>query len=120
MSSISRYTSADAVFTAGGGTQINGYAFGQGANCNGDNCRERSGGGGGYYGGENNPYCSGGGSGYIENSLLNKKVMYCYNCTESTEENTKTISTICSEESPTENCSKEGNGYARITLISVS
>lgn len=44
--------------------------------------------------------------------------MYCYNCQESNEENTKTISTTCSEETPTENCAKKGNGYARITLVS--
>ena len=43
--------------------------------------------------------------------------MYCYNCTESSEENTKTISTICEEETPTEKCVKKGNGYARITYI---
>ena len=44
--------------------------------------------------------------------------MYCYNCEESTEESTKTISTTCTSETPTENCSKQGNGYAKITLIS--
>ena len=43
--------------------------------------------------------------------------MYCYNCTESTEESTKTISSTCVNEIPTENCAKSGNGYARITLI---
>ena len=78
-----------------------------------------AGGGGGYYGGgsiEHGP--AGGGSGYIGNSLLTEKSMYCYNCTESTEENTKTISTTCTSATPTVNCSKQGNGYARITLIS--
>ena len=60
-----------------------------------------------------------GGSGYIGNSLLTNKVMYCYNCEESNEENTKTISTTCNEETPTVNCSKKGNGYARITLVSI-
>ena len=44
--------------------------------------------------------------------------MYCYNCTESSEEATKTISTTCHSSTPTENCAKIGNGYARITLIS--
>ena len=43
--------------------------------------------------------------------------MYCYNCTESSEESTKTVTTTCNEETPTENCAKKGNGYARITLI---
>ena len=58
-----------------------------------------------------------GGSGYIGNSLLTDKTMYCYNCTESSEESTKTVSTTCAEETPTENCAKKGNGYARITYI---
>ncbi len=75
-----------------------------------------SGGGGGWYGGG---FAGGGGSGYIGNPLLANKVMYCYNCEESTEESTKTISTTCSEETPTNYCSKKGNGYARITLISI-
>ena len=43
--------------------------------------------------------------------------MYCYNCKESNEENTKTISTIGSEEIPTSYCAKKENGYARITLV---
>ena len=82
-----------------------------------------SGGGSGYYGGGSgwsNGSSAGGGSGYIGNSSLTNKVMYCYNCSESSEENIKTISTTCSSETPTENCSKKGNGYARITLVSVS
>ena len=76
-------------------------------------------GGGGYYGGGATTYAggAGGGSGYIGNSLLTEKSMYRYNCTESTEESTKTISTTCVNETPTENCAKSGNGYARITLI---
>ena len=73
-----------------------------------------SGGGSGYYGGS---FAGGGGSGYIGNSLLTNKAMYCYNCEESSEESTKTISTTCAEETPTENCAKKGNGYARITYI---
>lgn len=60
---------------------------------------------------------SGGGSGYIGNSLLSNKAMYRYNCEESSEESTKTISTTCVEETPTSNCAKKGNGYARITYI---
>ena len=58
-------------------------------------------------------------SGYIGNSLLTNKVMYCYNCEESFEESTKTISTTCSEETPTSYCAKKGNGYARITIVSI-
>ena len=78
-----------------------------------------SGGGGGYYGGGQGKmaYAGGGGSGYIGNSLLTNKAMYCNNCEESNEESTKTISTTCAEETPTSNCAKKGNGYARITYI---
>ena len=80
-------------------------------------------GGGGFYGGgsgDNASYSSGGGgSGYIGNPILKDKVMYCYNCEESSEESTKTISTTCSEETPTSNCAKKGNGYVRITLVSI-
>ena len=77
------------------------------------------GGGGGYYGGASG-FGGGGGSGYIGNELLINKVMYCYNCTESSNESTKTISTTCTNETPTENCSKQGNGYAKITFISTN
>ena len=76
------------------------------------------GGGGGFYGGNSQQAIGGsGGSGYIGNTLLTDKSMYCYNCQESTEEATKTISTTCANETPTENCAKIGNGYAKITLI---
>lgn len=73
-------------------------------------------GGGGYYGG-NVGGPGGGGSGYIGNSLLTEKTMYCYNCEESSEESTKTVTTTCKESTATENCAKIGNGYARIRLI---
>lgn len=61
-------------------------------------------GGGGFYGGGQGKtaYGSGGGSSYIGNPLLTNKAMYCYNCEESSEDSTKTISTTCSEENPTE------------------
>ena len=75
------------------------------------------GGGGGFYGGSIGRNGAGGGSGYIGNTLLTEKAMYCYNCQESTEESTKTISTTCVNETATENCAKQGNGYAKITLI---
>ena len=99
----------------GSGTQNSGYAFGKGQNCG--NNAVCDGGGGGYYGGGLGFNGGGGGSGYIGNSLLTDKVMYCYNCEESTEKSTKTISTTCTSETPTENCSKQGNGYARITYL---
>ena len=77
---------------------------GQGGNC--------------FYGDGASDFSYGGGwSGYIGNSLLTNKAMYCYNCEESSEESTKTVSTTCAEETPTENCAKKGNGYARITYI---
>ena len=95
------------------GTQSSGYVFGKGE----ASSSWIGSGGSGFFGGYKG--CGGGGgSGYIGNSLLTEKVMYCYNCTESTEESTKTISTTCVNSTPTENCAKKGNGYARITLIS--
>ena len=80
------------------------------------------GGGGGFYGGgsSNHVQGAGGGSGYIGNTSLTNKVMYCYECEESNDTSTKTISTTCMNESPVENCAKEGNGYARITLVAIS
>ena len=103
-----------------GGNQLTGYKFGLGSDGI-DNMGSPGGGGGsGYFGGNggNSNGVSGGcGSGYIGNPLLTNKTMYCYNCEESTEESTKTISTTCTSETPTENCSKQGNGYARITYL---
>ena len=99
------------------GTQTSGNAFGQGAGVS-SGTHMRGGGGGGFYGGKHgNNDCGYGGSGYIGNSILTEKVMYCYNCEESTEESSKTVATTCSNEIATENCAKSGNGYARITLI---
>ena len=77
-----------------------------------------SGGGSGFYGGGNGVFSgSGGGSGYIGNNLLYNKSMYCYNCEESDDKSTKTISTTCTSETATENCSKQGSGYAKITYV---
>ena len=114
------------------GRQTGGYKFGLGQTaldklvCDAFGCESNGGGGGGFYGGYANMTegfgsddSGGGGSGYIGNSLLKDKVMYCYNCEESNEESTKTISTTCSEETSTEKCSKSGNGYARIILVSI-
>ena len=116
-----------------GATQTAGYEFGIGQDAinqkiyNSVGAEGRGGGGGGFFGGltytgDEHDYddASGsGGSGYIGNPLLTNKVMYCYNCEESSEENTKTISITCSEETPTSYCAKKGNGYARITLIRI-
>lgn len=85
-----------------------------------------AGGGGGYYGGaaggtdrsNGGDYgTGGGGSSYIGNSLLTDKYMYCYNCDTSDVESTKTYTTTCAEETPTADCAKIGNGYARITYL---
>ena len=103
-----------------GGTQESGYLFGLGAPGVDLTAAPGGGGGGGYYGGTGGASDSvpgGGGSGYIGNSLLSNKNMYCYNCTESSDEITRTLSTTCNEETPTSYCAKKGNGYARITLI---
>ena len=99
--------------------------FGQGGNHGYESSQNigGSGGGGGFYGGggsSRNHGQAGGGSGYIGNSLLTEKTMYCYNCQESNETSTKTISTTCANATPTANCAKQGNGYVRISLISVS
>ena len=105
------------------GCEVNGQTaakFGIGESTIGPN-NYGSGGGGGYYGGGagRTAYGAGGGSSYIGNPLLKNKTMYCYNCEESFEESTKTISTTCNEETPTSYCAKKGNGYARITLVSI-
>ncbi len=109
---------------APGGTQtqstegnINSYSgvFGKG----GENSStgNSSGGGGGFYGGSSSLRGAGGGSGYIGNSKLTNKAMYCYNCEESSDESTKTISTNDVSETPTENYAKKGAGYAKITKV---
>ena len=93
------------------GTQTSGYAFGKGGV---SSDLARSGGGGGYFGG--NVSC--GGSGYIGNSLLQSKAMYCYNCTASSNESTKTVSTTNVSQNAIRQYAKIGNGYAKITLVS--
>ena len=104
--------------SAGNGYKIGG--FGQGGDCKQEENFNCSGGGSGFYGGAGSYGINGaGGSGYIGNTLLTDKIMYCYNCEESFEEDTKTISTSCRKETPTSYCTKIGNGYARITLVSI-
>ena len=116
-SNIAKYT------PGGGGTQNSGGSAGNVGTAGNFGLSEATSlyetvGGGGYYGGGTSwGSAGGGGSGYIGNSKLSEKVMYCYNCATSTEESTKTISTTCTSATPTANCSKQGNGYARITLI---
>ena len=92
--------------------------FGQGA----DGGTTGAGGGGGFYGGNGSKTwgSAGGGSGYIGNTSLTDKGMYCYNCESSTAIDTKTTSTTCTSSTPTANCAKQGNGYAKITILSTS
>lgn len=61
-----------------------------------------------------------GGSGYIVNSSLIDKVMYCYACTESNGVSTKTISTTNVSHNAVSEYAKIGNGYAKITYIGTS
>ena len=56
-------------------------------------------------------------SGYIGNSLLTDKVMYCYNCTESGSFFTKTILTTNVSEDPISGYAKKEDGYAKVTYI---
>ena len=103
-SSIETDTTKPGAFGQGSGTELGGVA--------------QSGGGGGYYGGGAGGHGgAGGGSSYIGNPLLTNKSMYCYNCTTSSEESIKTFTTTCHSANATENCAKEGNGYAIITYI---
>ena len=52
--------------------------------------------------------------------LVINKSMYCYNGTSSTAASTKTISNTCVNASATSNCSKAGNGFAKITYLGTS
>lgn len=56
-------------------------------------------------------------SGNISNSLLKEKSIYCYNCQANDDENNKIVSTTCSSGSATSQCTKQGNGYAKITYL---
>lgn len=96
------------------GKQNSGAGFGQGGSCTAGVC---DGGGGGFYGGQRGTNNAGGGSGYIGNSSLIDKVMYCYNCTESSNASTKTISTTSVSHDAVSNNAKKGNGYAKITYL---
>ena len=85
------------------------------------------GGGGGYYGGGASKATSGrdpgaaGGSGYIGYAGLTDKIMYCYNCqsseNEEDETNIKTRSTTNVSVTPTSNYAKIGDGFVRITYL---
>ncbi len=116
-------------------TQTTGYSFGKGADAVTD--QTDGGGGGGLYGGyadlDHNGggwISGGGGSGFIGKSSLTNKSMYCYNCEESNDPATYTVSTTgtstlrdttnCPDgfsNSAISKCAKAGNGYARITYL---
>ena len=97
----------------GGATQTSNGATG------GSSWGQIGGGGGGLYSGGSSGNGGGGGSGYIGNSLLSSKYMYCYNCATSDGTNTKTYTTTNVSSSPTRNYAKSGNGAARITLTGI-
>ncbi len=73
--------------------------------------------GGGFFGGGSVGHANGGGSGYIGNSQLKNKEMYCYNCEKSDENDTKTTSTTSVNTNPVSKNAKIGNGYAKITYL---
>ena len=75
------------------------------------------GGGGGYYGGGSSECRSCGGSSYIGNTSLINKNITCYDCLTSDNNDTRTLSNGCASLSPEANCSKIGNGYARLTYM---
>ena len=127
-----------------GGTQSSGYAIGLGqdglaqANSGDWDQSGRGGAGGGYYGGNasqsttRGAAAGGGGSGYIGNTNLINKFMYCYGCEESNDESTKTISTKGTStlrnttncpngysDNPISKCAKAENGYAKITYLGI-
>lgn len=116
--SINGGTQSSGGIGTGAYSSVRSGSFGQGGEITGEN--KGSGGGGGFFGGASGyDYGSSaaGGSGYIGNSSLTNKSMYCYNCTESSDTATKTVSTTNVSTTPTSNYAKMGNGYARITLI---
>ena len=101
--------------TANGNTTSGGFGYGGSGGASG--C---PGGGGGFFGGGDSfcwwPHNGAGGSGYIANPNLIGKHMTCYNCDESNVEATKTTSVTCMSSTPTEDCAKKDNGYARISF----
>ncbi len=78
-----------------------------------------AGGGAGFYGGGGASVwmSAGGGSGYIGNSSLINKAMYCYNCTTSSDASTLTYSTTNVSGAATGNYAKSGHGAAKITYL---
>ena len=103
--------------SAGGIAQTNGGAgsFGLGGFHDSFN---NAGGGGGFFGGSSSSaHGAGGGSGDIGNAKLLNKQMTCYNCAASNDEGTRTVSNTCVSNDPKANCSKQGDGYVKITRV---
>jgi len=92
-----------------GGTQTSGYAFGQGYPS--ISSSGSWGAGGGWYGGA----MGSGGSGYINTTLTTNGRMVCYNCM--SESDSVTTLNECYNTNAVSNCSKSGNGHARITYL---
>lgn len=115
--------------TAGGsaatGTEGNGSngSFGKGGN---SSSRMYGGGGGGFYGGGGGAasyyiaLSGAGGSGYIGNSLLIDKAMYCYSCQTSNANNSLTYSVNNVSSDAISKYAKQGNGYAKVTYLGSS
>lgn len=121
-----------------GGSQISGGlgyesgSFGLGGNYT--QTINGTGGGAGFYGaGSARASSAGGGSSYIGNPLLINKSMFCYDCQESNETSTFTVSTTGTStlkdttncpngysENPIAKCAKAGNGYAKIKYLGES
>ena len=124
-------TKYNRIYPGGNQSGPSGRTFGQASPNSASSDCTGGGGGGGFYPGRQGSLSTGsGGSGYIGNTDLTNKYMYCYNCTESTDENTYTINTIGSSdltdkencpngysEEPISKCAKAGNGYAKITFL---
>ena len=101
---------------------ISGYGQGCSPTANYGAYMQVAGGGGFYGGGCGTHNGGGGGSGYIASSNLISaagvtKHMTCYNCTTSTADATRTQSNTCVNATATADCSKTGNGYARIIRL---
>ena len=105
------YTSGGCGYDNNGSRGCAGFGQGQNASWSG-------GGGGGYYGGGASVHsATSGGSSYIGNFLLYSKVMYCKGCTKSDNTDTKTETTTCSSSDPKSNCTKQGDGYVKISVV---
>ena len=125
------YSGKGASFSAGGGNEKNvgvGY-FGHGGEYSSRiDCCGNSGGGGGWYGGGASLRGHGGGGGgssYIgATSLVSGagvvKHMTCFECTTSSDNNTRTNSNSNVSETATADYAKKGNGYAKITYLGTS